>query len=429
MNDTAFPKVLIIGECFRASGGPGITLESLFEDWPSDKIADVHGYPDRSDRITNNHYYLSDRDARWLWQSHSSQTSSKHVHNSKVFANSSVINHIENKNDYSLHRRISNQIIPAFCLGRGVISNELGKWLSDFSPEVIYAQPSVTTLSLIKVIHSYLRIPLIIHIMDDWPSQINTNGALLGCYAKSWARKQLKYLLNESTVRLGICEEMALAYQKRYNMEFGHYQHLIEYERWSEPKPDISVIGEPVKILYAGRIGNAVSSSIVSIGAAVDQLREEMNIEFDIVTANLDVAEHYALKKYIWGKGYIPHDQMKDFLKKYDILCIPLDHDDASIRFAKLSMPTKVPEYLACGVPILVFAPEETALAKYARKDRWAEVVDTNSIHLLKSSIRKLATDRIYRKELVNTARDICLTNHSSERQLTYFRKEIFSAM
>lgn len=427
MDDITFPKVLIVGECFRASGGPGITLESLFWRWPSYRIADVGYRLERSNRITYNHYYLSDMEFRWLWQRHSRMRTSKCQHTLLKNTNSSEKKQKEGKNGYSLKRRFSNRMIPSFYFKRGIVSNKLKNWLNKFSPDVIYAQPSLTSLSFIRAIYEYLRLPLIIHNMDDWQSQINTNGALFGFYARTWARKQLKYLINESSARLGICEEMAIAYQKRYKLEFGHYQYLINYHKGNITPASVKLC-RPVKILYAGRIGTGICSSLRMIARAVEELKDSYDISFTIRTFTIDLAQRYGLDKYLDGIGYLSQSELRVYLEGFDILCIPIDFDEASIRYIKLSMPTKVPEYMASGVPILVFGSTETALVKYALRDQWAEVVSDNSVETLKASINKLVTDERYRLILAKKALEIASRNHSRKNNLNNFRDIIRAA-
>ena len=63
--------------------------------------------------------------------------------------------------------------------------------------------------------------------------------------------------------------------------------------------------------------------------------------------------------------------------------------------------PTKTPEYLAAGRPILVHGPPESYVARYAREYGWGEVVDVPDVEAVAQAIRRLATDEARQAELI----------------------------
>ena len=86
-------------------------------------------------------------------------------------------------------------------------------------------------------------------------------------------------------------------------------------------------------------------------------------------------------------------DEYLETLKKYGILVLALDWPDEShIHRDELAtiFPTKTPEYLASGVPILVHCPEDYFLAKFFEKNECGTVVSEKSGPLLKEKINFL---------------------------------------
>ena len=67
-------------------------------------------------------------------------------------------------------------------------------------------------------------------------------------------------------------------------------------------------------------------------------------------------------------------------------------------------MPTKAPEYMASGTPIIIFAPQDTALVQYAEKYNWAAVVTENSVAVLIEKLRKLVLDISLREQIANNS-------------------------
>ncbi len=87
-----------------------------------------------------------------------------------------------------------------------------------------------------------------------------------------------------------------------------------------------------------------------------------------------------------------------------DILFLPIAFD-AKPHVIATASPSKMPEYLASGTPILVHAPRDSYLARYAREHGFAEVVDEPDAAALASALRRIATDEARRTELVTAAR------------------------
>jgi glycosyltransferase involved in cell wall biosynthesis len=83
-----------------------------------------------------------------------------------------------------------------------------------------------------------------------------------------------------------------------------------------------------------------------------------------------------------------------------DILFLPLAFDSPEL-VQTTSSPSKMPEYLAAGKPVLVHAPATSYLAAYARARGFAEVVDEPDVDLLAAAIKRLATDDALRRKLV----------------------------
>ena len=111
-----------------------------------------------------------------------------------------------------------------------------------------------------------------------------------------------------------------------------------------------------------------------------------------------------------------------------DLLVIPYDFDRQSVQFIKFSMSTKVSEYMASGTPILVYAPEETAVVKYARSEKWGSVVSQRNKTLLKQMIIQLIQTPDLRESLGSQARNLASQNHDAVKVREQFRRVLVGA-
>jgi len=104
-----------------------------------------------------------------------------------------------------------------------------------------------------------------------------------------------------------------------------------------------------------------------------------------------------------------------------DILLLPVNFDEHSKRYIRLSMPTKVPSYLVSGTPVLVYGPPGVAQVEYARTAGWGFVVDGRGVKALADAIGRLATDRALRHRLSAAAQRVVM-NHDATRVRSAFR-------
>jgi glycosyltransferase involved in cell wall biosynthesis len=115
-------------------------------------------------------------------------------------------------------------------------------------------------------------------------------------------------------------------------------------------------------------------------------------------------------------------------LSNADVLVIPIDFDEKSQRYIKYSMPTKVTEFMITGVPILIYAPEDTAMVQYAKVNDWALIVSKKDKNELKRAIIDLYLNEELRKSIGERGRSIALLKHDSKIVCENFRKTIATA-
>jgi glycosyltransferase involved in cell wall biosynthesis len=90
-------------------------------------------------------------------------------------------------------------------------------------------------------------------------------------------------------------------------------------------------------------------------------------------------------------------------------------------------MPTKAPEYMVSGTPIIIFAPGETTIVKYAEKEEWAMVIKEKSINAISESIKELVENKVLRQRIAQNAIRIAEKNHNSVDVTKHFKEVICS--
>lgn len=80
---------------------------------------------------------------------------------------------------------------------------------------------------------------------------------------------------------------------------------------------------------------------------------------------------------------------------------------------------------MICGTPVLVFAPEDTALITYALDHQWAQVVTENSVSALRKGLLELINSEDLRKKISISAINLAEERHDATKVRKQFREEL----
>lgn len=439
------PKVLIFGQSFNKNTGGGITLSNLFDGWPKDRIAVAnigHGMRDIDFSVCVNYYLLGKDEYKWVFPFNKLQ---RQFESGIISINNKIIPSIQkpgHPGSAPLHIRkifIERVFFPFLhymgfspVMSKLILSPSLKIWLDNYMPDVIYVQVSnLESIKFVLALKAYLKKPIILHMMDDWPSVISSKGPLKN-YWNNKIDKELKNLLNSCSLLMSISDAMTDEYQQRFGLKFTSFHNPINICDWLPfSKNNWKVnIEKDFKILYTGRIGTANTDSIKKIAIAIDRLSTQgFKISLDIYSPNIDTDHAKRLKifKGVNLKNIVPHNNIPALLPQYDLLVLPLDFDKKSVKFARLSMPTKASEFMISGTPILVFAPQQTALAKYAANQKWAYLVTDTAEATIVNAFKVLFSNEILRAELGNKAKALAIETEDAQMIRENFKNAICS--
>jgi hypothetical protein len=413
-----YTRVLILGETFRSNGGGGITLINLFKNWPSEKLAVV---TDRIYETSSNSNCLKFYQLGQLEQKLPFPLSliMKSSNSGEVDIKLKKISHTSNKKKLlqfpkSYIRKTLNSLL--YFLGvyhfiyKTVLSNQLLNWISEYSPDVIYAQPfRYSDMKFIYELQMRTSIPLAIHIMDDSISFLNKPN-LLYFYWRKKTKSVFRQLIDNSVVLLSISQFMSDEYYKRYKRIFIPMRNPIELDQWLPYTKNNWDVYDTINIVYTGRLAIPNIKSLFRFCKVVDNLKKSgINIRFDIysIDDNLKFKSKIKYFKGVFLNNPIPYEDVPRLIPKYDILLLPIDFNKTGIKYAKYSISTKTSEYMISGVPILLFAPEEVALTSYAIENQCMLSVTEDRNEKLSSSLIRLINDKSLRESLAKKAFDV----------------------
>ena len=430
VEETDFPRVLFVTPCaFNRETGGGITFGNLFAGWPKDRLATVHNDPVPVTRdVCEKYFRLTNNEIRRWISKPGRRISDASGANPSVLTDSTST-HILRAAKFAKGLVFGNGLPE-----RGVISERLENWIRDFQPDLMYSiLGSNGILELVGEIQKSFRLPLAIHMMDDWPSTIY-RGGVLSVFQRRAMMRMVSELMQKATSRIAICDLMARVFEKRYGVPFVAYQNAVDLTRWANfVKADMTV-GDTLRILYVGSILEfAQRYSLVDCCRAVAELSAEgRSVELEIYSpdaADKLIRRELEIHDSITIKGSISDDErFFQTLSDADLLVLPVNFDRRSVSYIRYSMPTKVPAYLASGTPILVYGPMSVAQVEYASREHWGEVVSQQGVQNVKKAILALLGDRERRTQLSIAARRAAQANHDKKAVCTAFQQTLFAA-
>lgn len=394
------PKVLIYGQSFNSNTGGGVTLSNLFSLWKKEDLAVIctsHANGNISKEICDNYYFIGSDELKWKYPFRFFQ---RNTPSGKL-----PIIESSNPGTFTIKPTIRNfllfRVLFPFLNWTGfqhVIfesnpSDKLLDWIRDFDPDILYVQVTTREALLFATsLTSILGIPMVLHQMDDWIGPIGDSG--LG--KKYWANKinnEYKLLARKAALCLSIGDYMGEEYQKRYGVQFYTFHNPVELNKWIGNSKVYQEAKGEYSILYAGRTGFGIDTSLRRFADAVEMFNLESGFKLKFYVQTAEELTWPSKCSYTFHRKLIPYDQLPDLFQRMDFLLMPCDFSDSAIKYLKYSMPTKAPEYMASGTPIIIMSPSQTAIYKYGKDNKFALMIDSENPEIICQKLRAFVFD------------------------------------
>ncbi len=442
-DEKAYPRTLVFGGGFDSYSGGGITLSNLFRGWPRGRLA-VVDYRARSGTASAAcaEYRLGALEHKWVWPLSYLPSPSREAGSvaHSALASVPVSDDTVSAGDApSARATASSAARAAFhvivdrlgaqdVLQKPTLSGSLKRWVADFSPDVLYCHFSTLgTIRLVRALHECSDAKLAIHMMDDWPETVYA-GSLMGPLLRDVVDRELRELISLAAVRMAISRAMADEYLLRYGFEFDVFHNCIDVPFWRERRKTSWAVASPLRVVYCGRIGWDALASFVDVCEAVELMNQAgVATQFSIYPGGIDASSAKALARYAHTRilPAVEDEQLPDVLTGADVLIIPSNFEGRGRRFARLSMPTKVPAYMACATPIVLYSPRTHATCAWAEQAKWALVVGDRSRERLALALSDLAASEAQREALGRRASEIADREFDGRHVRAAFRESL----
>ena len=244
------------------------------------------------------------------------------------------------------------------------------------------------------------RVPLHLIVHDDWPRLSGVTGAL-----QPWLERTFGRIYHGATSRLCVSPFMAEEYARRYGAAGS-----VMYPSRSKDCPVFAAktpraIEDGAMVIgYGGNSGPEMMACLRTLASALPGTRTRLAVfgPFD------DSAKRQLLdlSPAIAFHGFVPfHEMIRGLREIADVLFVPMTFAAADRDNQTISFPSKLADYTATGLPLLIFGPDYSSAVRWARSfEDVAEVVDREGVEALRSAIARIAGDRPRRAALAERA-------------------------
>jgi glycosyltransferase involved in cell wall biosynthesis len=204
------------------------------------------------------------------------------------------------------------------------------------------------------------------------------------------AQQLQEQVFAETSSLLVMSQGMADLYRERYGLVCKPLEHS-----YPEPIPDALSNGNPFpQAFWSGGIYEINGNALSRVSAALRHNGTSLHITGK---TEASVLRRYGITgNYIHTAFYPRRQDYLDNLRKQGLLILALDWpDETSVHPDELAtiFPTKTPEYLATGRPILVHCPEHYFLARFFRERGCGLIVSERSEDALRNACHTLLAD------------------------------------
>ncbi len=299
--------------------------------------------------------------------------------------------------------------------------------IKNFKPDVIYTCGA--SIRILKVANHYSKvfnIPIILHLMDDWPKTIYSTSILSAPF-RILIYNYLKKVHSRSKHNLAISEALAEKYKNRYK---SYYSMLMNPAMECVSNP-FRLRNDHISFIYAGSLSLNRWKSLFEIAQIINNHKnEDFQCSFTIyapdsyvTNKNIQLFESVGVELH----NYIPPEEIRKIYLGSDVMVFTESFDENIKEFISLSLSTKIPDYFSTGHTVLAYLPKGIHSNEYLRKYKAALVA--NNKEELQEAIQLIASRNEVCYECATNALNKAKKSHSKEAAELILRNAIDSSI
>jgi len=279
------------------------------------------------------------------------------------------------------------------------------------------------------LIHAITRRPLYMYIMDD-PAGTRRIGGLQPLLYALLMPRAVRSARRIWGVSEGVCEY----FERTYGVKCLPLLPLLDLETFRKKGARRADRADgSFHIVFTGAIYSAQADALRRLVRVIDQESTRNYNSKEVMRLTLYTSSSAtALKKAgLAGNNVrrdeVPQEDVARVMAEADVAFLPLSFEPKMRHVVETSLPSKIAEYLAAGLPILAHAPSSSTVARYCREHRCGLVVDEPDDAALRDALLRLKNDPALRQALSAKAVEAARENHDASCIVPAFLEQMSS--
>lgn len=388
--NSEYPRILVISNnSFSDTTNNGKTLASFFDIFPEENIAQLYFSSEIPGKTKySNFYRISDKDVFKNFFLRTDQCGTR------IEQRSIIIDRKIKKNNIELNKYQIFRILREFVWKKERWKTaDLDNWLNEFSPEVVFlcAGDSGFAYDITNYIYAKFRTKLIVYITDDYILPRKTLS-FFWWIRRNYIIKRMNNMVQKSDLFLTISEKMQSIYydlfKKKSMLAINMSDSMKDYDIYPE--------NSCINLVYAGGLHfkryitlNLLAKSIERYNSNSNTIKKVYLKIYAKKKPSKSILQYLNVKDASEYCGNLNSEQLRIVLNSCDIPVHVESFDRKSIESTRLSISTKIPEYLSLGKPILAIGPKNIASMEYLNDCAFC----INDKNTLDTKLNRLFTD------------------------------------
>ena len=294
-------------------------------------------------------------------------------------------------------------------------SRGLKKWLDQISPDLVFfcAGDSGFAYDITTYTVNRFNSKLAIYITDDYILKRKTIN-FMWWIRRVYILRKLKKILSYSDYFFTISNKMKIRYKEIFGKDSIVLMNLIDPMR---DQFTVSLANPTLTFLYAGGFHHNRFKTLFLLSKAIKKYNANFGIKkkaylkiYSNQKPNSSILSDIVIPGSSEFGGSLKNRELKKVLNSCDIPVHVESFDKSSIEATRLSISTKIPEYLSLGKPVLAIGPKELASMEYLENAAFC-ITDPNSLY---TDLLRLISNQKIRTDLSNRAINKFEKNHKN---------------